>query len=102
MAVDMRKGSPAFGQSATACLSEENKNMLYVPEGFAHGFCAMSDDTEVVYFCSEEYDAQLERCVRWDDRSINIPWPIEKPVLSLKDLHGKLLAQADNNFIYKG
>jgi dTDP-4-dehydrorhamnose 3,5-epimerase len=101
IALDIRKGSPTFGKSVTAYLSQENKNMLYIPEGFAHGFCALRDDTEVMYYCSEEYDPKLERCIIWNDASVLTHWPIEKPILSDKDSRGNTLPEADNNFVYK-
>ncbi len=99
-AVDMRAGSPSFGRFVSARLSEENKSMLYIPEGFAHGLCSLADDTEVVYLCSREYDPNLERCIIWNDDSIKIPWPVKNPLLSEKDSRGVPLSEAENNFRY--
>ena len=89
VAVDIRKHSETFGKWTGAILSEENKNMLYIPEGFAHGFLTLSDTAELVYKASGEYSAQNDRGVLWNDPDINIDW--EKyglnfePVLSDKD-----------------
>lgn len=97
--VDIRQGSPTYGQWVSEILSEANKSMLYVPEGFAHGFCALADETEIVYYCTEEYSPQHERSILWNDPTINIAWPVKDPILSEKDLRGKPFGQAENNFI---
>ncbi len=100
VAVDIRKGSPSFGQWVSEKLSEDNKRMLYVPVGFAHGFCALTEDVEIMYYCSQEYDPALDRSILWNDPQINISWPVTEPIISPKDAGGKLLKEAENNFIY--
>ncbi len=98
--VDIRKGSPTFGRWVSERPSEENKQMLYIPAGFAHGFCALSDEVEIMYYCSCEYSPELERNIIWNDPDINIIWPIADPLLSPRDLKGKLLREVENNFYY--
>lgn len=86
VAVDIRKGSPTFGQWVGEYLSAENKRQLWVPEGFAHGFYVTSDDAEFVYKCTNYYEPNSEVSIKWDDPDLNIIWPIsEQPTLSVKD-----------------
>lgn len=95
VAVDVRRGSPHFGKWTGVTLSAENKRMLWVPEGFAHGFVATEDDTEFLYKCTRPYRPEHEQTIRWDDPAIGIEWPIDQePSLSSKDLAGSLLADA--------
>lgn len=75
VAVDLRKGSKTFGQHVAMNLSEKNKKILYVPEGFAHGFCALADDTEFLYKVSTFYSPKHERGIRWNDPTLKIQWP---------------------------
>lgn len=98
VAVDLRKKSGTFGKWVGAELSEENKKMLYIPEGFAHGFAALSDVAEITYKMTQEYSPAHERGVRWDDASIGICWPITNPVLSERDARLPLLKEAETNF----
>lgn len=100
VAVDIRKGSPTYGKWVSAILSDENHNLLYVPEGFAHGFCVLSDKADVLYKANSEYSPEHERGIFWNDPVIDISWPIEKPVLVKKDLQLPSLKNADNNFVY--
>lgn len=83
--LDLRKGSPTFGKSFGAELSAENRRMMYVPKGFAHGFITLADDTEAFYFVDEFYSPAHERGVRWNDPEFGIEWPIPPVVLSDKD-----------------
>ena len=85
VAVDIRRGSGTFGQWVGTDLTADNKQLLYVPPGFAHGFCVTSDTADVAYKCTEFYDPACERGVRWDDPDLAIAWPIRDPVLSDKD-----------------
>jgi dTDP-4-dehydrorhamnose 3,5-epimerase len=85
VAVDLRPGSATFGRWTSAVLSEENFRQIFVPPGFAHGFCVLSEVAEVEYKCTELYDRADEIGVRWDDPAIGIAWPIEAPLLSPKD-----------------
>ena len=98
VAVDIRKGSPTYGRWIAAELSAKDRNMLWVPPGFAHGFCTLTDVSEVVYKASAEYSALHDRGIRWNDPAIGVRWPIATPVLSTKDAQAPTLADADNNF----
>ncbi len=93
VAVDIRLGSPTFGQWAAVVLSAENKRQFYVPAGFAHGFCVTSETALFAYKCTESYRPSDEGCVLWNDADLNIPWPIEHPDLSAKDKLGIPLAE---------
>lgn len=97
VAVDLRESSPTFGQWFGLILSEQNKRMLFVPAGFAHGFLVMSTSADFLYKTTSYYDPQSERCIKWDDEDLNITWPemIEKPILSSKDLLGKTFKLAE-------
>ena len=86
VAVDIRPNSETFGQYVKVELSEDNKQMLYIPEGFAHGFVALTDEVELLYKASGEYNPQADRGVLWNDKDINIDWNIDfEPLLSEKD-----------------
>lgn len=100
VAVDIRKNSPTYGKWVGMVLSEEDKKMLYIPQGFAHGFCALEDNSEILYKSGKEYSPQNESGILWNDPDINIIWPIDKPILSQKDSDWPMLKKADNNFIY--
>jgi len=102
VAVDIRRSSPYYGKWAGDYLSEENKNMLFIPAGFAHGFLVLSDKAEIIYKISQEYSREHERGILWNDPEIGIVWPInKKPVLSEKDKNLPNLKKAENTFIYK-
>ena len=87
VAVDIRAGSPSFGQWVGVTLSAENKQQLWIPPGFAHGFYVISKTAEVMYKCTRYYAPEDERAIRWDDHSLDIQWPLvaEKPLTSQKD-----------------
>ncbi len=85
VAVDIRKESAHYGQWLSVELSSEKKNMLYIPEGFAHGFCVLSEEAEVIYYCSKEYDPSCEKGIIWNDPNLKISWPISDPLVSDKD-----------------
>jgi dTDP-4-dehydrorhamnose 3,5-epimerase len=102
VAVDIRRGSPTYGRWVGAVLSDENFHMLYVPEGFAHGFCVLSDEVDLIYQVTAEYAPQTERGIVWNDPTIGIQWPIAEPMLSPRDVQLPLLQEADIDFIYKG
>ncbi len=85
VAVDIRRGSPTFGRWVGVELSAANKRQLYVPPGFAHGFCVPAEDSEVEYKCSDYYVPEDERGVAWNDPTIAIAWPVTSPLLSEKD-----------------
>ncbi len=86
VAVDIRKGSLTYGKWWGLSLSETNNLQLYIPVGFAHGFCVLSDSAEVLYKCSDYYSPQNERGIMWNDPDLAIDWPIENPILSEKDI----------------
>ena len=91
VAVDVRVGSPHFGQWGGVTLSESNRHQLYIPPGFAHGFCVISDTALFAYKCTERYHAEAEITVVWNDPDIEIRWPIAAPTLSKKDRAGHRL-----------
>jgi dTDP-4-dehydrorhamnose 3,5-epimerase len=92
VAVDVRLGSPTFGRFFGATLSEANKHQLYIPPGFAHGFCVTSEEALFAYKCTEGYHPEAEVTVAHDDPALGIPWPIATPTLSKKDMAGLPLA----------
>lgn len=100
VAVDIRKGSPWFGRWVAVELSEENRLMLWVPPGFAHGFVALEDNTEVMYKVTDEYAPELDRGIIWNDPELTINWPVRDPILSDKDRNLPSLREAENNFVY--
>jgi len=102
VAVDIRKGSPTYGRWVGVRLSSENRRMLWVPEGFAHGFVVLSEEADVMYKVTSEYAPELDRGIRWNDPEIGIDWPVKNPILSPKDNTQPFLAEADNNFVYGG
>jgi dTDP-4-dehydrorhamnose 3,5-epimerase len=98
VAVDIRRASPTYGQWVGKELSDEDCQMLYIPAGFAHGFCVLSAEADVVYKVTEEYARELDRGVLWSDPEIGIRWPLSEPILSARDAGLPLLKEADNNF----
>jgi dTDP-4-dehydrorhamnose 3,5-epimerase len=97
VAVDIRRGSPTFGTSVGVELSEENRLLLWVPAGLAHGFCALTDWADLVYKCTTLYDAKGDRSIAWNDPELAIPWPVAAAdaLLSAKDAAAPNLADAD-------
>lgn len=102
--IDMRRHSKTFGKSICQILSQEMHNQLWVPEGFAHGFLTLSDSAEVLYKTTDYYAPEHERCLRWDDPTLNIPWPLQfangstsatAPILSANDAQGVSFKEAD-------
>ena len=100
VAVDIRRGSPSFGKFASSELSAEEWNQLYIPAGFAHGYCTLTADTEVIYKVSDYYTPVHERAIRWNDPAIGIPWPIGEAaaIISDRDRRSLLLAQQPDLF----
>ena len=96
VAVDIRRSSPTFGKWMGINLSAENKTMLWIPPGFAHGFYVLSDWAEVLYKATDYYAPQWERTIRWDDATLNIQWPSgPQPLVSPKDAVGLAFSQAE-------
>ena len=101
VAVDIRRGSPTYGRSVGITLSADRFQMIYVPVGFAHGFCVLSEDAIVSYKVTEEYAPEYDRGILWSDTDLEIPWPITDPILSSKDAQIPSLKEADNNFRFQ-
>jgi dTDP-4-dehydrorhamnose 3,5-epimerase len=99
VAVDLRKGSPTFGQYESVVLSEENKRQFFIPQGFAHGFAVLSEEAIFQYKCDNYYAPQSEGSVRWNDPTIAIDWqlPEKDIILSAKDEKAPLLSQLIGN-----
>jgi dTDP-4-dehydrorhamnose 3,5-epimerase len=85
VAVDIRTDSPHFGRWTAAILSAENKRQFWIPEGFAHGFVALSEEAIFSYLCTSTYDPECDACLRWNDSRFSIDWPVSSPLLSRKD-----------------
>lgn len=96
--VDLRKSEQTYGQHFKLVLSAQNRTQLYVPEGFAHGFAVLEDDSFFSYKCTNYYSPEHDRGLRWDDPALKIDWEIENPVLSEKDKSLPLLSVLDNPF----
>ncbi|MHA6204610.1 dTDP-4-dehydrorhamnose 3,5-epimerase [Dyella soli] len=92
VAVDIRRGSPTFGQWTGVMLTADNHRHFWVPEGFAHGFCVVSETALFTYQCTALYDPSADRAVHWDDAALGIDWPVSEPLLSEKDIKAPSLA----------
>ena len=89
VAVDIRRESNSYGRHIKQVLSEQNKTMMYIPEGFAHGFVTLENDTIFSYKCTNYYNKESEKCLLWNDKTLNINWDVENPILSEKDKLGQ-------------
>lgn len=98
VAVDLRRSSPTYGKWVGVSLSAENNRMVYIPVGFAHGFCVLSDLAVIVYKASHEYAPEDERGIAWNDRDLQIVWPVAHPLLSARDSGLPPLRLADIDF----
>ncbi len=98
--LDLRRGSPWYGQWAAAILSGENHRMLYIPAGFAHGAFVVSTEAVLLYMVTREYNAASERGIIWNDPVVAISWPSQDPILSPRDERWPTLANADHDFVY--
>jgi dTDP-4-dehydrorhamnose 3,5-epimerase len=100
VAVDIRRGSPTYAQWLGRVLSAQNGCLLYLPVGFAHGFCVLSEEADVVYKVTAEYAPELDRGIIWNDPEIDIRWPVHNPTVSPKDAKLPSLKSSDNDFLY--
>jgi len=98
VAVDVRKDSQTYGNWISEILSDQNHKLLYIPKGFAHGYCVLSNEADIFYKVSQEYSPEQDSGFIWNDPEIAIKWPIDKPIVSEKDLKLPLFKNADNNF----
>jgi dTDP-4-dehydrorhamnose 3,5-epimerase len=99
VAVDIRRGSPTFGKWMGTRLSAKNKRQVYIPEGFAHGFCVLSDTTDFIYKCTGFYAPGDEYGIFWQDSSIGIEWPVANPILSDKDRRNPKLSEVPESHL---
>jgi len=99
VAVDLRKNSKTFSQHVSLTISHDDDFSFYVPEGFAHGFVCLSDKCTVNYKCSNYRHSKSERIIFWDDKRLNIKWPIKKPILSEKDKQGLKLTEFEKKYL---
>ncbi|WP_322906585.1 dTDP-4-dehydrorhamnose 3,5-epimerase [Paenibacillus sp. SGZ-1009] len=95
--VDIRPDSPTFGQWQSFILSQHNQRQLYIPHGFAHGFCTLVPHTQVLYKVDQYYSPEYDRGIRWNDTELNIDWPVDDPILSDKDQKHPFFKQAEFN-----
>lgn len=100
--VDIRKGSPTYGEWIGVVLSEDNKRQIVVPKGFAHGICTLVPNSQLQYKVDEYYSPAHDRGILWNDPALGIDWPVTSPLLSAKDQNQPLLKDADNDFVYEG
>ncbi len=100
VAVDIRHGSPTFGKYVAQELSEENRYQLWIPPGFAHGFAVLSEFAVFSYKCTHYYNKNSERTLLYSDSAVGVNWGIENPIVSEKDIIGKLLSEIDKDFIF--
>ena len=101
VAVDLRKNSPTFGKCVGEIISDDEHKLLYIPEGFAHGFCVLSDEADVLYKVNTEYSPEHEKGIIWNDLTLNIQWPIKNPIISNKDDKLSTFKNLDSNFVYE-
>ena len=99
VAVDLRKNSKTFSQHISLTISHDDDFSFYIPEGFAHGFVCLSDKCTINYKCSNYRHSKSERTIFWDDKRLNIKWPIKKPILSEKDKKGLILTEFEKKYL---
>ena len=99
VAVDLRKNSKTFGKFFSCILSEENSQSIYIPSGFAHGFCGLSKENYIIYSCTEYRDANSERAIKYNDKKLNVKWPIKNPVVSKKDQNAMTLIEFKKKYL---
>ncbi len=102
VAVDLRRGSPTYARWVGARLSEDNFRLLYIPVGFAHGFCVLSEEVDLAYKVTAEYSAEADAGIVWNDPEIGVEWPVADPIVSLRDAALPALREAETGFLYEG
>lgn len=100
VAVDMRQNSPSYKQHFSTVLSSENRQMMFIPSGFAHGFSVLSEEATVYYKCNNYYNKELERGIKWDDSELNIDWQVDSPILSDRDRNLPSLNEMDEQDLF--
>ena len=101
VAIDIRSGSPTYGQWVGDILSDKNHHQLFMPVGFAHGYCVTSDWADVSYKVSDEYSPDHERGIAWNDPDVAIPWPVKRPLVSPRDSALPFLSAAEGHFVFQ-
>ncbi len=102
VAVDIREGAPTYGHWLGVTISGKDPRMLYIPDGFAHGFCVLSEKASVLYKTTAEYDPDMDRGIIWSDPQVGVRWPVDQPILSERDAKLPTLAMASKDFTYVG
>ena len=98
VALDLRKNSKTFGKSFTCILSEKNSKSIYIPPGFAHGFCGLDKENYIIYSCSQYRSAASERAIKYNDKKLKIKWPSKKPIVSKKDKNAMTFFEFKNKY----
>ena len=98
-ALDLRKSSKTFGKVFTCILSEKNSNSIYIPPGFAHGFCGLDNENYIIYSCTQYRDAKSERAIKYNDKKLRIKWPTKKPIMSKKDKNAITFVEFKKKFL---
>ena len=99
VALDLRKSSKTFGKYFCCILSEKNSNSIYIPAGFAHGFCAMDKENYIIYSCTQYRNAKSEKAIKYNDKKLNIKWPVKKPIVSEKDQRAMTFVEFKNKYL---
>ena len=99
VALDLRKSSKTFGKVFTCVLSEKNSNSIYIPPGFAHGFCGLDKENYIIYSCTHYRNAKSERAIKYNDKKLNIKWPVKNPIISKKDQHAMTFIEFKKKYL---
>ena len=99
IALDLRKGSKTFAKYYSCILSENNSKSIYIPPGFAHGFCSLDKENYIIYSCTQYRDATSEKAIKYNDKKLNIKWPIKKPIVSKKDQNAPTFIEFKNKYL---
>ena len=99
VALDLRKNSKTFGKVFTSILSEKNSQSIYIPQGFAHGFCGLDKENYIIYGCTQYRNASSERAIKYNDKKLKIKWPVKKPIVSKKDKNAMSFLEFKNKYL---